>query len=197
MFDMKKIVVYLIAIIAGVAIAIVIFFIILVLASVIITQASQFTTSSDLLSYTAVLISISGLFLTMIWNLIEHRRTSDIYKPVASVDVKFFPPYTNKKQETIFYITNKGQKNLFPEKITVMCDWLEDEIKIDIDRFDKCIAPEETIDLSLKLPEPKWPGTNTVTIIIHDKSSGISWKKIRKFHMSEDEVLKTGKSSPI
>ncbi len=164
--------------------------------SFIIYQANQFTTASDFLSFIAVIISVSSLFITIIWNFIEYRRTADIYKPVASVDVKYFPPYNEAKQETLVFITNKGRKNLKPSKVLIKCNWLDDETKIESEIFEDFIAPDETIDFGVRLVEPTWPGTHKIDILITD-DSGISWRKQRSFYMSEDDVLKTGKSGSL
>jgi hypothetical protein len=187
----------LVTFILGVVVAVVIFWILQFVVEFVLAQASQFTTSSDLLAFSAVIISTSGLFITVIWNFIEYRRTSDIFKPVASVDVKYFPPYNEEKQETLIFITNKGRKNLIPNKVLIKCNWLNDETKIEAEIFDDFISPDETIDTGIKLPEPTWPGTHKIVITITDNNYGITWNKQRSFYMSADDILKTGNSSPL
>lgn len=152
-----------------------------------------FLNVSDILAFTAILVSIISVSLTFGWNIWIHSRTSDIYQPVASVDFKWLPPYTMEGQETIVSIKNVGKRNLKPSEVYYHCSWESDEIELDLGKFAEYLAPEETYDFSIRIEPPSEPKVYSIDFHITEKESGLTWRARRMFFVpAADEVI-TGK----
>lgn len=157
-------------------------------------QGLLIETTADSLSFVALIVALAGTAFTVVWSYWQFSRTSDIYQPVASAIFSNFPPYGPGIDETIIAVTNKGRRNLKPSDVHLVYGWNNQRVDIESTEYDEWIAPDETVDMPIRIDAPVESGTYKIHLYITCSKSGIVWKKTRSFKIPSLEDIISGKS---
>ncbi len=171
-------------------------FLLVLIFSVVTTVLIEFYAPvegySDFLIATSVLISLSALAVTAIFNYKSLSLIRDEYQPVPSITFENLPP--QGYPETAIIVANVGKRNLFLSSIKITGDWFKGEKEVDPD--EDAIAPGETITLLTELDSPIPDGYRKLTVLISDNENEMVWNKRHVFKVTAEFDVSVHPSNP-